>query len=94
MQVMWTERLSGRVLRVLTPLGPRYVKPSSSRERLYLAWMFRHFETLPEPVLSPRQQKLIDRLCNQGEFAFAPDTKSLKEIPLIGTVERSRNYHS
>jgi len=91
---MWTEKLSGRVLRVLTPLGPRYIKPSSSRERLYLAWMFRHFHTLPEPVLSPRQQKLIDRLYNQGEFAFAPDAKSVKEIPLIGTVERRPKYHS
>lgn len=91
---MWIERLSGRVLRVLTPLGPRYVKPSSSRQRLYLAWMFRHFETLPEPVLSPRQQKLIDQLCRQSEFAFVPDVKNLKEIPLIGTVERSRKYLS
>lgn len=91
---MWIERLSGRVLRVLTPLGTRYVKPSSPRERLYLAWMFRHFQRLPEPVLSPRQQKLIDRLCSQGEFAFAPDAQSLKEIPLIGTVERSSKYYS
>jgi hypothetical protein len=91
---MWTERLSGRVLRVLTPLGPRYVKPSSSRDRLYLVWMFRHFPRLPEPVLSVRQQKFIDRLCNQGEFALAPDAKSMREIPLIGTVERGRQYHS
>jgi len=91
---MWMERLSGRVLRVLTPLGPRYIKPSSSRERLYLAWMFRHFQTLPEPVLTPRQQKLIDKLCTKGEFAFAPDMKSFGEIRLIGTVERSRKFHS
>ena len=91
---MWIERLSGRVLRVLTPLGPRYIKPSSSRQRLYLAWMFRHFETLPEPVLSPRQQKLIDRLCSQNEFAFVPEAKNLKEIPLIGTVERRRRFDS
>jgi hypothetical protein len=91
---MWTERLSGRVLRVLTPLGPRYVKPSSSRERLYLAWMFRHFPRLPERVLSPRQQKLIDRLCSKGDFAFAPDVESSKEVPLIGTVERWPKYYS
>jgi len=91
---MWIERLSGRVLRILTPLGPRYIKPSSSRQRLYLAWMFRHFETLPEPVLSPRQQKLIDRLCSQNEFAFVPDAKNLNDVPLIGTVERGRRFHS
>lgn len=90
---MWTEKFSGQVLRVLTPLGPRYIKPSS-KERLYLLWMFRHFQRLPEPVLSPRQQKLIDRLCSNGEFAFVPDAKRLKEIPLIGTVERSRKFHS
>ena len=90
---MWTERLSGQVLRVLTPLGPRYIKPSS-KERLYLLWMFRHFPSLPEPVLSPRQQKMIDRLCRNGEFAFVPDAKKLREIPLIGTVERRSMFHS
>lgn len=91
---MWMERFSGRVLRVLTPLGARYIKPSSSRDRLSLVWMFRHFQTLPEPVLTPRQQKLIDRLCSKGEFAFATDVKSVEEIPLIGTVERSHKFHS
>ena len=91
---MWIERLSGRVLRVLTPLGPRYIKPSSSRERLYLAWMFRHFPTLPDRVLSHRQQKLIDKLCSKEEGAFTPDVKSLKEMPLIGTVELRRPFDS
>jgi hypothetical protein len=88
---MWIEKLSSSVLRVMTPLGPRYVKPSS-RERLYLAWIFRHFPTLPEQVLSPRQQKLISRL--EREFAFVPEGKNLREMPLIGTVERSRTFHS
>jgi hypothetical protein len=90
---MWIEKLSGQVLRVLTPLGPPYIK-RSSRERLYLLWMFRHFESLPEPVLSRQQQKLIDRLCSKGDFAFVPDAARLKEIPLIGTIERGSKFHS
>ena len=90
---MWTEKLSAQVLRVVTPLGPRYIKPSS-KERLYLLWMFRHFETLPEPVLSPRQQKMIDRLCSNGNCTYIPDGKRLKDLPLIGTVERGPKFHS
>jgi hypothetical protein len=88
---MWIEKLSSRVLRVMTPLGPRYVKPSS-KERIYLAWMFRHFPSLPEQVLSPRQQKLIQRL--EREFAFVPDGQNPRELPLIGTVERRSMFHS
>lgn len=88
---MWIGKLSSSVLRVITPLGPRYAKPSS-RERIYLAWMFRHFQTLPEQVLSPRQKRLIDRL--EREFAFEPDEKHLSELPLIGTVERRPRFDS
>ena len=88
---MWIEKLSSTVLRVITPLGTRYAKPSS-RERIYLAWMFRHFQTLPEQVLSPRQKKLIARL--EREFAFEPDVKHLSDLPLIGTVERRPQFDS
>ena len=88
---MWIEKLSSRVLRVTTPFGSRYVKPSS-KERLYLAWIFRHFPTLPEHVLSPRQQKLISRL--EREFAFEPDDRKVSDLPLIGTVERRPKFHS
>jgi hypothetical protein len=42
---MWIEKLSSGVLRVLTPLGPRYVKPTVL-QRFYLVWMFRHFSRL------------------------------------------------
>ena len=88
---MWIPKLSNSVLRVVSPLGPRYVRPSS-KERLYLAWIFRHFPTLPEQVLTPRQQKLINRL--EREFAFEPDDRKLSELPLIGTVERRPKFHS
>ena len=44
--VMWIERLLYGVLRVLTPLGPRYLGPSFL-ERAYLLWTFRNFTSLP-----------------------------------------------
>ncbi len=43
---MWIDKLSAGVLRVLTPVGPRYIKPQFS-QRIYLLWIFRHFEMLP-----------------------------------------------
>jgi len=64
---MWLEKLSLGVLRVLTPLGPRYVNPSFV-QRLYLLWIFRNFHTLPVKVLSPRQQKRIDSICARHGF--------------------------
>ena len=48
---MLLDKLSAGVLRVLTPLGPRYIKPTFS-QRLLLIWIFRHFEMLPLQVLS------------------------------------------
>jgi hypothetical protein len=65
--VMWIERLLYGVLRVLTPLGPRYLGPSFL-ERAYLLWTFRNFTSLPLAVLNHRQQKLVDRLCSQQKF--------------------------
>jgi hypothetical protein len=80
---MWLEKLSLGVFRVMTPLGPRYVNPSFA-ERVYLFWIFRNFETLPARVLSPRQQRWIDRMCLSRGFVsqFGPDA------PLLGTLEQ------
>jgi len=64
---MWFEKLSRGVLRVLTPTGPRYVRPSLA-ERVYLLWIFRNFSTLPVKVLSQRQQSWIDRVCTNHGF--------------------------
>src|SRR5579885_1477471 len=61
-RAMWIEKLYEGVLRVLTPLGPRYVKPSFL-ERIYLFWIFRNFPTLPVNVLSTTQKKRIERIC-------------------------------
>jgi len=83
---MWISKLSGGVLRVLTPLGPRYIKPSFS-QRLYLLWTFRHFELLPLQVLSPRQRQLIEELCAQQRFVSLPPPQE-SDAPILGTVER------
>ena len=79
---MWMEKLTSGVLRVLTPLGPRYLQPSF-RERIYLLWIFRHFDALPPKVLSARQRRFLDRLC-AGEFITMG---RFDEAPVIGTLE-------
>jgi hypothetical protein len=90
---MWIERLLYGVLRVLTPLGPRYLSPSFL-ERVYLLWTFRNFTSLPVVVLNDRQQKLVDRLCSQQKFVSLPFENGMFEQPLIGTVERLSPMHS
>jgi hypothetical protein len=89
---MWIERLLYGVLRVLTPLGPRYLSPSFL-ERVYLLWAFRNFTSLPLVVLNHRQQKLVDRLCSQQKFVSLPFENGMFEQPLIGTVERLSPMH-
>ena len=84
---MWIEKLSDGVLRVSTALGPRYIKPTFW-QRLYLLWVFRHFENLPQQVLSRRQQQLVDNLCSSHSFVSLLQRDGLDEVPVIGTVER------
>jgi hypothetical protein len=83
---MWIEKISVGVLRVMTPAGPRYIKPGLSR-RLYLLWVFRHFQTLPSQVLSKRQQRLIDALCRQHRFVSSLQADGMDEMPILGTVD-------
>ncbi len=84
---MWMRKLSTGVLRVVTPIGPRYIRPSFS-QRLYLLWIFRHFEMLPLQVLSNRQRALIDALCIRQRFLSLPTTADIEDSPVLGTVER------
>ena len=84
---MWIEKLSCGVLRVLTPLGPRYIEPTF-RQRIYLLWIFRNFHTLPPQVLQPWQQRLIDGLCAEQRFTALPQFNELEDAPVIGTLER------
>jgi hypothetical protein len=83
---MWIEKLFTGVLRVLTPLGPRYIKLSLT-QRVYLLWVFRHFKILPLQVLTPRQRRLIDALCLQPRFVTQADSEGW-EAPILGTLER------
>jgi len=84
---MWMEKLSLGVLRVLTPLGPRYLNPSFA-QRLYLLWIFRNFETLPVKVLSPRQQRWINAICARHGFVSVLEPNGLVDTPLLGTLEQ------
>ena len=81
---MWLEKLASGVLRVLTPLGPRYLKPSLA-QRLYLLWVFRNFPTLPVKVLTTRQQRLVESMCANNRFvSFGV---GVDDAPLLGTLE-------
>jgi hypothetical protein len=84
---MWIEKLADGVVRVQTPIGPRYVMPSL-RQRIYLLWMFRNFPILPHAVLSRRQQRLIDRMCGEQRFVSRAYSDGMDDAPVIGTVER------
>jgi hypothetical protein len=82
---MWLEKLFFGVMRILTPLGPRYLKPSFM-QRLYLLWVFRNFSTLPIKVLSRRQQRLVESICAQNRFvSFGAGSD---DAPLLGTLEQ------
>ena len=80
---MWTTKLSAGVLRILTPLGPRYLKPSLT-QRVYLLWAFRHFEKLPLHVLNRRQQRLIQTLWSEQRFVSV----LYEDAAILGTLER------
>lgn len=83
---MWMEKVFSGVLRIMTPMGPRYVRPPML-QRLYLLWIFRHFQLLPLQVLSLRQQRFIDTLCAQRRLASIPQGVGLDDAPVLGTVE-------
>src|SRR5437868_15469927 len=82
---MWIDKLAEGVIRILTPVGPRYVRLTFS-QRVYFLWIFRHFDKLPQQVLSDRQQRFIDQLCVEHRFISLPST--MDEGPVIGTLER------
>jgi hypothetical protein len=82
---MWLEKLSSGVLRILTPLGPRYLNPSFA-QRLYLIWIFRHFETLPAKVLSSRQRRMVELMCANNQFV--PLSLGFDDAPVLGTLEQ------
>jgi hypothetical protein len=80
---MRLEKLSSGVLRILTPLGPRYLNPSFA-QRLYLIWVFRHFDTLPVKVLNSHQRRMIETMCTNNQFV----SLGIDEAPVLGTLEQ------
>jgi hypothetical protein len=82
---MLIDKLAAGVVRIVTPVGPRYIRLTLS-QRLYFLWIFRHFDKLPQQVLSDRQQRFIDELCVEHHFIALPST--MDEAPVIGTLER------
>ena len=80
-----TDKLHRGVVEILTPIGPRYLQ-LTFWQRVYFLWMFRHFSTLPQQVLSRGGVSRIESLCARQSFvqiSHGPD-----EAPVIGTVER------
>ena len=84
---MLIEKLAGGVVRLQTPIGPRYIMPSFL-QRIYVLWMFRNFAILPYAVLNGRQQRMIDRMCSEQRFESIGYVNGLGEAPVIGTIER------
>jgi len=84
---MSIKKLSVGMLRVLTPLGPRYLKPSFS-QRVYLMWLFRNFPTLPVKVLNARQLRWIDAICVEHQFLVFPPNR-MGDIVILGTLEQA-----
>ena len=83
---MWIEKLKEGLLRVLTPLGPRYIRPTL-KQRLCLLWIFRNFHLLPLQVLTGWQRRLVDNLVARQNFV-SPILVDGVEAPLLGTLER------
>lgn len=84
---MWINKLRWGVLRLITPVGDRYVRPTFW-ERVYLLWVFRNFSALPQNVLSRRAHALIETLCMRQHSGAQGFLYSITDQPVIGTVER------
>lgn len=84
---MWIGKLRWGVLKLVTPVGPRYVKPTFW-ERVYLLWVFRYFSVLPQNILSRRALTLIENLCMRQHSESHGFLYAITDQPVIGTVER------
>jgi hypothetical protein len=80
------DKLFHGVLRLRTTVGVRHLQLAFG-ERLYLMWVFRHFEILPIQVLSGRACELIADLVARPRTS-QPGAVFFSGQPVIGTVER------
>ena len=76
------EKIRSGLVELRTNHGLLYVNPSLW-ERLYLLWTFRNFHRLPEQVLNPRQQRLIEKLRRTSVVARSGP---LARTALIGAI--------
>ncbi len=83
---MWIDKLAEGVLQVDTSIGPRFVR-LNFKQRAYLLWMFRNFPSLPPQVLSPREQRIVERACEENGFASMP-AMGAPGAPVIGRIEQ------
>ena len=83
---MWIDKLAEGILQVETPIGPRFVR-LNLKQRAYLLWMFRNFPSLPHQVLSPREQRMVDRICEENGFSSMPGMGAA-DSPVIGRIEK------
>jgi hypothetical protein len=83
---MWIEKLTGGVLELETPIGPRYLQPSFV-ERAFLLWTFRNFCSLPQSVLRPWERRLVERLWSDNKFVSL-SAPGMLDCPVIGKLER------
>jgi hypothetical protein len=83
---MWMDKLADGVLQIDTPIGPRYVR-LTFKQRAYLLWMFRNFPSLPQQVLSDREQRFVDRVCEENGFASMPPVGPSRPL-VIGRIEK------
>jgi hypothetical protein len=83
---MWIEKLTGGVLELETPIGPRYLQPSLV-ERAFLLWTFRNFCSLPQSVLRPWERRLVERLWSDNKFVSL-SAPGMLDRPVIGKLER------
>ena len=60
---------------------------ASGWDRVYLLWTFRNFRSLPQNVLSPRQQQLMGSLYREASNGHPHE---LYEAGVVGTVEDFR----
>src|SRR5689334_17226331 len=77
---MGIDKLADGVLRILTPIGPRYIQLTLGQR------IFRHFDNLPQRVLTERQQRFVDQLCVEHRYISLPSSSD--EAPIIETLER------
>ena len=81
---MWIDTLTDGVVRIITPIGPRYIQ-LTFWQRVYFLWIFRHFDKIPQQVRSAREQRVIDGLCVEQRYITL---SSRNAAPIIGTLER------